>query len=274
MIVNNTYPLEAANITATVSAGGTVQGLTIVSGGSGYVGSTTAISISAPPRIGVGIGSTATAIVTITNGALSTPISITNPGLGYTIAPQVLAYTPTSSVEDINEIRTVTGYAGTITGIGTTAGLGGASLALKFTLDIATDLAVGYPIHVFNTNVGQGVTSVDNSDAAVVGIGTTCCDNIYYISAVNTTTGIVTCNVHSGINTSGINTVGTGITGVGNFSWGRLWGHGGIGNIIRSSSPISIGVTGLTIDAGLSTFPTIQRRDYGLRDSGALKKNW
>ena len=274
LIVNNTYPPETANITATVSAGGTVQGLTIVSGGSGYVGSTTSVSISAPPRIGVGIGSTATATVTITNGTLSTPISITNPGLGYTIAPQVLAYTPTGSVEDIDEIRTVSGNSGSITGIGTTSGLGGASLALKFTLDAATDLAVGYPIHVFNTNVGHGVTSIDNSDVAVVGIGTTYCDNIYYISAVNTTTGIVTCNVHSGINTSGINTVGTGITGVGNFSWGRLWGHGSIGNIIRSTSPISIGVTGLTIDAGLSTFPTIQRRDYGLRESGALKKNW
>ena len=40
LIVNNTSP-EAAKITSTVSAGGTVQGLTIVSGGSGYVGATT-----------------------------------------------------------------------------------------------------------------------------------------------------------------------------------------------------------------------------------------
>ena len=118
------------------------------------------------------------------------------------------------------------------------------------------------------------MTSVDSSDAAVVGIGTTYCDNIYYIKQVNIGAGIVTCNVHSGINTVGINTVGTGITGVGNYSWGRLFGDGGIGNIIRSSSPISIGVTGLTIDSGLSTFPTIQRRDYGLRDSGALRKNF
>ena len=273
LIVNDTSP-EAAKITSTVSAGGTVQGLTIVSGGSGYVGATTSISIGAPPRIGVGIGSTATATVTITNGALSTPVTITNPGLGYTIAPQVLAYTPQSDKEDINEIRTVTGVAGTITGIGTTAGIGGANLALKFTLTNAAGLVVGYPIHVFNTNVGHGVTSVDTSDAAVVGIGTTYCDNIYYIKQVNIGAGIVTCNVHSGINTNGISTVGTGITGVGNYSWGRLFGDAGIGNIIRSSSPISIGVTGLTIDSGLSTFPTIQRRDYGLRDSGALRKNW
>ena len=273
LIVNNTSP-EAAKITSTVSAGGTVQGLTIVSGGSGYVGATTSISIGAPPRIGVGIGSTATATVTITNGALSTPVNITNPGLGYTIAPPVLAYTPQVDKEDINEIRTVTGAAGTITGIGTTTGIGAATLALKFTLTNATNLAVGYPIHVFNTHVGHGVTSIDGTDAAVVGIGTTYCDNIYYISDVNTTTGIVTCNVHSGINTNGISAVGTGITGVGNYSWGRLFGDAGIGNIVRSSSPIAIGVTGLTIDSGLSTFPTIQRRDYGLRESGALRKNW
>ena len=43
----------------------------------------------------------------------------------------------------------------------------------------------------------------------------------------------------------------------------------------RSSTPISIGVTGLTVGlataSGISTFPTIQRRNYGFNDSGALK---
>ena len=29
---------------------------------------------------------------------------------------------------------------------------------------------------------------------------------------------------------------------------------------------------GLTVDVGLSTFPTIQRRGFGLRDTGALRK--
>ena len=270
LIVNNNNP-ETASITA-VSVGGTVQSLNIVSAGSGYVGSTTAVSIGAPPHIGVGIGSTATATVTITNGKLTTPISITNPGLGYTIAPQVLANTPSFDTEAIKDIRTVTGYAGTITGISTVAGIG-APLALQFTLSSAANLDVGYPIHVFNTNVGNGVTSIHTTNAAVVGIGTTFVDNIYYINAINIPTGIVTCNVHSGISTIGINTVGSATTGVGNYSWGRLWGHGSIGNIVRSTSPISIGVTGLTVDSGLSTFPTIQRRVYGLRQSGALRKN-
>ena len=53
----------------------------------------------------------------------------------------------------------------------------------------------------------------------------------------------------------------------GYFSWGRLSGFS------RSSSPVSIAVTGLTVDSGLSTFPTIQRRGYGLRDGGALRKD-
>ena len=128
------------------------------------------------------------------------------------------------------------------------------------------DLQGGWPIYIFDTQVGHGVTSVYNSDAAVVGIGTTCVDNIYIVSAFNTGVGIITCNVDTGINTTGLSTsVGVG-DAIGGFSWGRLSG------ITRYSSPVSIGVTG-RITSGLSTYPTIQRRDYGLRDTGALRKD-
>ena len=41
-------------------------------------------------------------------------------------------------------------------------------------------------------------------------------------------------------------------------------------SITRSSTPISIGVTGKTVDVGLSTFPSIQRRSDGLRQNGSL----
>ena len=52
--------------------------------------------------------------------------------------------------------------------------------------------------------------------------------------------------------------------------------HGGkLSTVTRSSTPISIGVTGLTVGlataSGISTFPTIQRRNYGFNDGGALK---
>ena len=46
LVVGAGEPVSA--FTATVSIGGTIQALTITNGGSGYVGSTTSISISAP----------------------------------------------------------------------------------------------------------------------------------------------------------------------------------------------------------------------------------
>ena len=51
------------------------------------------------------------------------------------------------------------------------------------------------------------------------------------------------------------------------LSWGRIYNYNE-----RTGSPISIGVTGLTVDAGLSTFPTIQRRgNFGQGKTGAVR---
>ena len=74
LIVGSTNPV--AGFTAVVSAAGTVSS-SITNGGSGYVGSTTSISISAPHSIGVSVGATATATATITNGVI-TGTTITN----------------------------------------------------------------------------------------------------------------------------------------------------------------------------------------------------
>ena len=119
---------------------------------------------------------------------------------------------------------------------------------------------------IFGTKVGHGVTSVDGSNSSVVATGTTCVDNIYIINDYVPAVGIITCNIMTGVNTSGINGASVGF-GTGGFSWGRLSGF------TRGLNPISIGVTGLTIDSGLSTYPTIQRRDFGLRDTGSLRKD-
>jgi hypothetical protein len=54
---------------------------------------------------------------------------------------------------------------------------------------------------------------------------------------------------------------------VGKISWGRLSGF------TRSSS-VSIAVSSYSVDSGLSTFPTIQRRGYGLRNIGPIKKDF
>jgi len=272
LIVGATSPV-AAGFTAVVSAAGTISSLSITNGGSGYVGATTSISISAPHSIGVGIGATATATATITNGVI-TGTTITNPGFGYTnvAVPQVLAPLPNAIKEDIDTITTIQGFDGAITGIGVTGGIGHPT-ALKFNISadltnnpnsVLTDLKVGYPIYIFGTQVGHGVTSVVSDDSTVVATGTTCVDNIYFINAFNSGVGIITCNIMSGVNTTGIETTGSTIGG---FSWGRLSGF------TRGSNPISIGVTGLTIDSGLTTYPSIQRRDFGLRDNGSLRKD-
>jgi len=279
-IVSGSVDPVSAAVTAIVSAAGTIQSLSITNGGSGYSGPSVTVKISSPLTIGIstqlpmgvgiGIGTTATATITVSAaGTLTTPITITNPGLGYSIGinPQVIVPLPDPTYENISHVSNIEGFSGSIIGIGTTVGIGTA-LAIKFTLDTSlapfTGLSVGYPIYIFDTKVGNGVTSVYTSDTAKVGVGTTFLDNIYNISAFNSSVGIITCNVQSTSSLVGIATTGSTI---GKFSWGRLSGF------TRSSYPISIAVSSYMTDAGLSTFPTIQRRGYGLRNNGGLKKN-
>ena len=277
LIVDSVDPVSAA-VTAIVSAAGTVQSLNIVNVGSGYTGSSVEVKIGAPKQIGVGIGTTATATISVVDGSLSGTANITNPGLGYSLTtqPKVIVPFPTPTYENVTDITIVQGFSGIVTGITTTTGTGGNPLALKFFLNSTTftDLNVNYPICIVDTSVGNGVTSIDGGDASLVGIGTTFLDNIYYVHSISSSGGnaeIVT-NVKSDSSVVGIATTGSTSLPLGRFSWGRLSG------ITRSSDPVSIGVTGLivgfnTTNSGLSTFPTIQRRGYGLRDTGALRKD-
>ena len=279
----------AAALTAIVSGIGTIQSLSIVNAGSGYTESTIQLSIGIPTTGitsftmndgTIGFGTTATATATITNGSVSLPINITNPGSGYTNTnpPKVLA--PKSPIVD----ETITGTSivfentsGIITGIGTT--IFNSALAIKFT-GINTEglvpITIGDPLFVYDTTVGNGVTSTDVTNTNVVGIGTTFVDNVYIVAGIttlgvvgggNVITGIITCTIDT--NTVGIATTETAGVPVGKFSLGK------ISSISRSSNPISIGVTGLTVDVGLSTFPTVIRRsgDDTLRKTGALKTN-
>jgi hypothetical protein len=184
-----------------------------------------------------------------------------------------ISTTASGAVELISNISLVNGFSGIITGITTTTGSGGNPLALKFHMEarsgaLYSELAVGYPIYIFDTRVGRGVTSIDSSDSSVVGIGSTFLDNIYYVHQISSTgtTGIITCNIKSNTSVVGLASTGSVSNPVGKFSWGRL------STLTRSSSPISIGVSGNTVDVGLSTFPTIQRRGTGIRDTGALSK--
>ena len=282
LIVSGSPDPVSAGITAVVSGLGTVQSLIINNPGSGYTGNLVTLKISSPPKILekigdviVTVGSTATATVTVgVGGTLTTPITITNPGFGYTTlntTPKVIAPLQDPIYENISTITLVNGFSGIITGITTTTGIGGNPLALKFHLTGPSGysgMQIGYPIYIFDTRIGSGLTSINTSNSAIVGIGTTFLDNIYIISAFSSsgTVGIITCNILSTTSVVGLASTGSTSNPVGKYSWGRLSGFS------RSVSPISIGVTGNTIDVGLSTFSTIQRRKSGLRKTGALSK--
>jgi len=270
-------PVSAA-ITATVGVGGTIL-VDIIDGGSGYT-STPTISISAPPIIGIGIGTTATATASINGLGSVNSVSIVNPGFGYTnsIVPKVLVSSPNVNYEMITGINTanITGFSGIITGIGTTSN--GSNLGIEFSIYSDNDdiidntgksIITGTPIYIFDTRVGNVVTSMDVTGINTVGIGTSFIDNVYYSignwQPITGNLGIVTCYIHPDTSVVGITSTGSIENPVGRFSWGRM------SNV--TISQISIGVTGLTIDAGLSSFPSVQRRgSFGVRYTGALGK--
>ena len=278
-------PVETAEISAVVSAAGTIQSLNIVNAGVGYtVGAAVSVTIGAPIGVGigtitrdqfavVGVSTFASASVTVSAAGTIETVSITNAGLGYsqTNPPRVIVESPQSDEELVTSADvgiSVQSTAGILTGIGTTTI--GSTLGIKFigisTIGTGFDiLQVGKPIYIYNTGVGAGLTSMDISGIHTVGIGTQFVDNVYSVAQITTrgsapsVVGIITCAIESNTNTIGIAaTAGVGADEqVGNYSLGAL------SNIVRSTSPekrISIGVTGLTIDSGLSTFPTIQRR--------------
>ena len=278
-------PVETAEVSAVVSAAGTVQFLNIINSGVGYtVGAAVSITIGAPIGVSVGtitrdqfavvgVSTFASGIVTVGAGGTIETVSITNAGLGYsqTNPPRVIIESPQSDEEIVTTPDSgvsVQSTSGIITGIGTT--VIGSTLGIKFigintitsgagSFDI---IQVGKPIYIYNTGVGAGLTSMDISGIHTVGLGTQFVDNIYTVAQFTTrgsapsVVGIITCTIKSDTNTIGIAaTAGIGADDqVGNYSLGTL------SNITRSSSPVSIGVTGLTVNSGLSTFPTIQRR--------------
>ena len=192
-------------------------------------------------------------------------------GIGSTEATNNVEFMSVSNV-----VNSIQGFSGVVTGITTSQGVGSADLALRFEIikeasDNFSDLQVGYPIYIHDTVIGNGVTSINDTDAAVVGVGSTFLDNVYIIQSIDVggNVGVITCNIHSGSSVVGLGTTMNTANPVGKYSWGRLSG------ITRSSSPISIGVSGHTVpslNVGISTFPIIQRRGVGLRDNGSLPK--
>ena len=276
-------PIVGASITATV-AGGVVTALTIVDGGQGYVGATTSIYISAPPEVnidgGVGIGSTATATGTITNGVI-TGTTIVTAGTGYTTTnpPNVLASTPPPIVDIISGINSITTYTGPITKIESVSGTG-VSKAIRFTLggsnqpDNFANLTADMPIYITGTYDFPGATynpiiSVYDTVGRKVSTSSTMFDNIYNITSIgaNGSTRQITCNVSNSGSFTTLN--GTVLNPLGYYSVSILKSGS---NLIRKNA-VSIGVTGFTNTepTGLSTYPTVSRRNVGLRTTGSIQ---
>jgi hypothetical protein len=265
-----------AKLSATVSSSSTISSISIIDGGSGYTPSSTiSLSISLPSSgllfktsTGIGIGTIAQATATISSSGTILSSTITNPGFGYTVSPRVIAPLSNNPIEPITEIEFVQGFSGIITGITSTTGIG-TDLALKFFMHRVdggnfNTLLQSYPFVVLDTTVGSGVSSIDANDTQVIGIGTEFLDNIYYVHSIsrNGPNAEIIANVKSTSNIIGINTEGENI---GRFSWGRL-------SSFTRTDEKQFDVMGNTI-SGLSTYPQIQRRNYGLRDTGAFKND-
>ena len=229
----------------------------------------------------------------INSGAVGINSNFTTTGITTrAVVPSVIAPVPAVQYENIKEVSNVQGFSGIITGIKETIGSTGHK-AIQFFFNALTDYGIngeaqnasdtnglqpGYPVMIYGTGVGHGVVSVYDSNDSVVGVGTTFLDNIYIVDSRTTgfqvaANGEIICNVHGASNLTGIGSTGgfndTQIgftTSLGTISWGRIY------NFDERANPISIGVTGLTVDAGLSTFPTIQRRgNFGQGKTGAVR---
>jgi len=244
MIVDNGEKVSAA-ATAIVSIAGTISSVVISSGGIGYAA---APQVTIENPVGVGTSQRATATASISAGATVSSVTITSPGTGYTTTnpPLVLIGPPATVKEEDNTIVSYSGDYGVITGISTTS-VGVASTAIVFDLVIEatstlrnntnitpqttiSGLSTGDFFIVYDSNVGSGVTSLDE-DLNVIGIGTTCLDNIYRVAAVSTastsavgfastTVARVTVSVSD---YNGFSAAGLAISSFyGRYSWGKI----------------------------------------------------
>ena len=245
---------------------GYVDDLNIVSSGSGYTPfGQVNIEFTAPTDPAVENLITATGVANIGADGSIASYNLTNSGIGYTQAPTASVPTPNIKVETIEDIEFVQGFAGIVTGITQVSGVG-TDLALQFNLNIDSGnflaLSQGYPIYIYDTQIGTGVTSIDTHDSSTVGIGTDFLDNIYYVHNIvrDGVNAVVTANVKSDSNIVGIASTGVNL---GKFSWGRLEFSR------RSEDAVAFDLSNYT-STGLSTYPQIQRRGYGLRNTGSL----
>ena len=273
IVVTSQDSVSGAAATAIVSAAGTITSFAISDGGYGYT-SSPEVTVSNP----VGLGTTyrASGSATITNGVV-TAIDVSAIGSGYTSSnpPQVLIESPSVISEVITNIS-FEGDFGVITGVKTDS-VAVATTALVFDLFIPTDsylrdldinsvgiattgvsgITTGYYFVVKNSNIGDGVTSI-NEDGESVGIGTSFIDNIYKAVAVSIAQtdvpGIgLTYVSQVTVSLSDYNNIsGTGFSSFyGEYSWGK------ISSLNRTNPKSFVNYNNGLV--GISSSPTVQR---------------
>lgn len=271
ILITSQDVIVGASATAVVSTAGTISLLSLINGGSGFT--TNPIVVIGTP---VGVGSTSTATASITSGIV-TSLTITSPGFGYTTKtpPQVLIQYPSLKSERIEDVS-YEGDFGIIVGVSTTS-VGVATTGIVFDLFIPTDsylrntnITVGvattgisgiktdYYFTVFNSNIGFGITSLDSTDS-IVGVGTTCLDNVYKVASVSiaqtSVPGVGLTNVSRvTVKVSNYNgLIGMGYSNFyGQFSWGKI-------NAPTRKKPLSFNSYNINGISGLSTGAVIQR---------------
>ena len=273
--IYNQTPKIGAAATAIISGFGTVSSISITNSGLGY---TVAPLVSIANSVGFGSDTRATATASITGTAV-TSISVSNVGAGYTFSnpPVVLITPPRFDKEEIKNVDYAGDY-GIISGVGTTS-VGVATVGLVFDLLIPqgsslrstsvmgpgaartiSNIAAGMPFVVFDSNIGQGVTSLDLG-GATLGIGSTCLDNVYEAVSVSIATteavGFGTTHVARVVVSvaSTDNITGYGFSQFfGRYSWGQLKTFTRSGLAKTFTPSLENGVV------GISTGPVIVRR--------------
>jgi hypothetical protein len=231
----------SAAATAIVSTAGTITSVVVSDGGFGYSVAPTVIFEN---PVGLGTTYRASGIATISSAGIVTSISIVGMGTGYSQEnPPIVFIEPPKSVSETNTVSQYKGDFGFIVGISTTS-VGVAVTGIVFNLAIEKNsflrnasitgvttisgITTGDYFAVFNTNVGHGVTSL-NESGQIIGIGSTCLDNIYRVAAVSIAqTGApglgITYVARVTVSVSGYNSLtGLGYSSFfGNYSWGRI----------------------------------------------------
>ncbi len=237
-----------ASATVFVSAAGTVSSFDITNPGVGYTIAPT-VSITTPVGYTTSQGARATATIsgvgtvsaiTVSYGGTTTGFAYTN-----TDAPSVLIGEPklVTYVETIKDVS-YSGDFGVISGISTTS-VAAATTGIVFDLLLPKEslfrdasivgsaltvsgISTGYYFTVFNSNVGNAVTSL-YQDGSVVGIGTSFLDNVYEVASVSIgqTIGLGIGQTYVAKVTVSVQDY-NGLTGLGyseffgEYSWGRI----------------------------------------------------